>query len=97
MTSREIYSNLRGGTGIVITHTTKVLGLFFIRLDLRPESTIGEHFHTGDNEIYFTFSRHIRFCNNEKWKFCNFCKKGSSHSAKNLSKEKIGSIWAVKF
>ena len=97
MATREIHSSLRGGTGIVVTHTTKVCGLTFVRLDLRAESTIGEHLHTSDSEIYFTFSRHIRFCNNQKWKLWNLCSKGSAHSAANLSKNKIARIWAVKF
>ena len=95
--SWEIHTNLRGGNGIVVTHTKKVFGIYFIKLDLRPESTIGEHFHMGDSEIYLTFSRNIRFCESKKWRLFNFCKKGYAHSAANLSKEKNARIWAVKF
>ena len=97
MAKWEVHENLRGGNGMIITRTVKVMWLKFIRLDLDPKASIGHHLHDGDSELYITFNKNIRFCRNPKWKLLNFCKKGSAHSAENLSELEDARIWAVKF
>ena len=102
MFNKEKHQNLHGGTGIVTTYTRKIyffrrrsIGRFII-LVLEPKSSIGLHQHLGDSEIYVTFNRNIRFCENKKWRFLNYCKKGNMHCAENISNKKA-KIFAFKF
>lgn len=97
MATWEVHESLRGGNGMVITRTISALGMKFIRLDLDPKASIGLHTHDIDSELYISFNKNIRFCGDSKRKLWNLCKKGSTHSAENLSKGKTARIWAVKF
>ena len=93
----EVHQNLRGGNGMIITQTVQIMRVRFIKLDLDPEASIGEHLHDVDSELYISFDRNIRFSGNKEYKLFNFCRKGSNHSAENVSKERMARIWAIKF
>ena len=98
---REIHRNLRGGKGIITTHTY-VFWFFgryvqFAILTFDCGSHIGWHDHLYQDEIYITFNRSIRFNQSEKWHFFNVCKSGQKHCANNLSFDFPANVYAIKF
>lgn len=100
--NKEIHENLHKGSGIVTTYTSVIWNIFrrktvkIIFLRLHPFTTIGMHEHSEDSEIYITLNSNVFFSNNVKWKMCNRCYIGNSHSAKNISKRKA-TIFAIKY
>ena len=96
---KERHENLRGGNGIVITHTKVIFfrerRIKIIIMEMSPNSTIGLHQHVDDTEIYITNNKNVRF-GIKKNKFFNRCPKGGTHSASNLSNEGA-TVFAIKF
>ena len=102
----EDHYSLRGGVGRITTCTRAVrrfilFGRFSqnmraITLTFHEKASIGEHVHEFENEIYITFDKNIRFNNNKRWRMINFCRKGKSHSAQNVSK-KHANVYAFRF
>lgn len=103
---KERHANLRGGEGWVVTYTAVLKRWIFfgdpspkkraIMLIVECYSSVGNHKHTNDSEIYVTFNRNIRFNGRKYWSPINICLKGNSHSAKNIGK-KDAKIYAFKF
>ncbi len=93
-----IRENLRGGKGIVETDVVykgeELLGkaTLFNRLTVKPGSSIGEHTHTDDAEIYYVLEGEVIALDNGcsvtvRKGDCMFTGGGESHALENRSCE----------
>lgn len=65
-------------------------GRMFNVMTLEPGNSIGEHAHSGDNEIFYIISGTGEYCDNGTWTTLSagdaaICNDGDSHAMKNTS------------
>ncbi len=102
--------NLCGGEGtITITHILERGGADFLgkgrtfaRFLIPPGSSIGEHSHTGENEIYYVLSGHGKYCDNGQWiqiapGDVMILKSNDSHAVVNETSENLELIGLILF
>ena len=97
---REIKVNMRGGDGQVVV--TKMLddaefkgkSRLMATLTLEPGSSIGEHIHENEEEIFYVIEGEAQYLDGGEWKTMKkgdscICLGGQSHSIANRGSETL--------